>query len=92
MLFNSSANGFTSFWICLILLLSSKVRVWVKDVSSLYSLEITFLSSFGLKVILELYKHLKDQDGILKLKNVSEQQMNSFTLVGLDKFLVCEWC
>lgn len=52
--------------------------------------EITFISSFGLKVILELYKQLKSQEGILKLKNVSEQLMNSFKMVGFDKFLLFE--
>jgi len=52
--------------------------------------EITFISSFGLKIILELFKLLKSQDGVLKLKNVSEQLMNSFKLVGFDKFLVFE--
>ncbi len=52
--------------------------------------EITFISSFGLKIILELYKLLKSQEGVLKLKNVSEQLMGSFKLVGFDKFLVFE--
>ena len=52
--------------------------------------EITFISSFGLKVILELYKQLKEDNGSLKLKNVSEQLMNSFKLVGFDKFLIFE--
>ena len=52
--------------------------------------EITFISSFGLKVILELYKQLKAQNGALKLKNVSEQLLNSFKMVGFDKFLVFE--
>ena len=52
--------------------------------------EITFISSFGLKVILELYKDLKNQNGTLKLKNVSEQLMNSFRMVGFNKFLVFE--
>ncbi|MBR6099518.1 STAS domain-containing protein [bacterium] len=52
--------------------------------------EITFISSFGLKVILELYKQLKAQEGSLKLKNVSEQLMNSFKMVGFDKFLLFE--
>lgn len=52
--------------------------------------EITFISSFGLKVILELYKQLKGQNGVLKLKNVSELLMNSFKMVGFDKFLVFE--
>ena len=52
--------------------------------------EITFISSFGLKVILEIYKQLKAQNGALKLKNVSEQLKNSFKMVGFDKFLVFE--
>ena len=52
--------------------------------------EITFISSFGLKIILELFKLLKSQEGVLKLKNVSEQLMGSFKLVGFDKFLVFE--
>ena len=52
--------------------------------------EITFISSFGLKVVLELYKQLKAQNGVLKLKNVSEQLMGSFKIVGFDKFLVFE--
>ena len=52
--------------------------------------EITFISSFGLKVILELYKQLKAQNGILKLKDVSGELMNSFKIVGFDKFLIFE--
>lgn len=52
--------------------------------------EITFISSFGLKVVLELYKQLKAQNGVLKLANVSEQLINSFKMVGFDKFLVFE--
>ena len=61
----------------------------IKDVTLDFS-EITFISSFGLKVILELYKQLKSQEGILKLKNVSDQLMNSFKIVGFDKFLLFE--
>ena len=52
--------------------------------------EVTFISSFGLKIVLELYKLLKSQNGVLKLKDVSEQLMGSFKLVGFDKFLVFE--
>ena len=52
--------------------------------------EITFISSLGLKIILELYKLLQSQNGVLKLKGVSEQLMGSFKLVGFDKFLVFE--
>ena len=52
--------------------------------------EITFISSFGLRIVLELYKQLRAQEGVLKLKNVSEQLENSFRIVGFDKFLVFE--
>lgn len=49
---------------------------------------VTFISSFGLKVVLELYKHMKEQNnGTLKLENVPEQIKNSFKMVGFDKFL-----
>ena len=52
--------------------------------------QIIFISSFGLKVILELYKLLKNGNGELRLKSVSEQLMNSFRMVGFDKFLIFE--
>ncbi len=52
--------------------------------------DITFISSFGLKVILELYKQLNAQNGTIKLKNVSEQLMSSFKMVGFNKFLLFE--
>ena len=51
---------------------------------------ITFISSFGLKIVLELYKTMKEQNGVLKLKSVSESLMSSFRMVGFDKFLVFE--
>ena len=52
--------------------------------------QITFISSFGLKIILELYKLMKSRNGLLKLKGVSDVLMNSFKMVGFDKFLVFE--
>lgn len=52
--------------------------------------QITFISSFGLKIVLELYKVMKERNGVLKLKSVSENLMNSFRMVGFDKFLVFE--
>jgi anti-anti-sigma factor len=52
--------------------------------------QITFISSFGLKIILELYKLMTSRNGILKLKDVSENLMNSFKMVGFDKFLIFE--
>lgn len=51
--------------------------------------EITFISSFGLKVILELYKTMKEQ-GSMKLVNVPEKLLDSFKMVGFDKFLEIE--
>jgi len=52
--------------------------------------QITFISSFGLKIILELYKLMTSRNGVLKLKGVSENLMNSFKMVGFDKFLIFE--
>ena len=52
--------------------------------------EITFISSFGLKVVLELYKDLKAQNGTVKIKNVSEHIKSSCTMVGVDKFITFE--
>lgn len=74
----------------------SKIKDYIEDSEeqitevTLDFTEITFISSFGLKVILELYKQLKDQNGSIKLKNVPEQIKNSFKMVGFDKFLVFE--
>lgn len=51
---------------------------------------ITFISSFGLKVILELYKLMQEQNGKMKLLNVSPVIMDSFKMVGFDKFLEVE--
>ena len=50
----------------------SKVKNFIEDSDdailyvTLDFAEITFISSFGLKVILELYKQLKAQNGVLK--------------------------
>lgn len=61
---------------------SDEIKELVLDFS-----QITFISSFGLKVVLELYKEMQAQEGILKLKDVPEQIKNSFKMVGFDKFL-----
>ena len=52
--------------------------------------EITFISSYGLKVILELYKKMKENEGTLKIKGVSEEIKKSFNLVGFNKFLALD--
>ena len=49
--------------------------------------EITFISSFGLKIVLELYKEMQSRQGFLVLKNIPEQIKNSFKMVGFDRFL-----
>ncbi|MBQ2645141.1 STAS domain-containing protein [bacterium] len=51
--------------------------------------EVVFISSYGLKVILELYKLMNTQ-GKMKLMNVSGQILRAFQLVGFDKFLDIE--
>lgn len=61
---------------------SEEIKELILDFS-----EITFISSFGLKVVLELYKEMQAQQGSLKLKDIPEQLKNSFKMVGFDKFL-----
>ena len=51
--------------------------------------EIDYVSSVGLRVILELYKQMKQQ-GSMKLKNVSSEIMNLFQMTGFSKFLTVE--
>lgn len=74
----------------------SKIKNYIEDSEEVITnvtldfSKISFISSFGLKVILELYKQIKTQDGVLKLRNVSEQISNSFKMVGFDKFLLFE--
>lgn len=62
-----------------------KVEELILDFSS-----VTFISSFGLKVILELYKKMTESGGILKIKDASEDIKKNFSLVGFDKFLILE--
>lgn len=52
--------------------------------------DVTFISSFGLKVLLELYKQMKIQEGTMKLTNVPENIYASLNMVGFDKFLTIE--
>ena len=49
--------------------------------------EITFISSYGLKVVLELYKKMKEVEGSFKIIGVSEEIKKTFNLVGFNKFL-----
>ena len=52
-------------------------------------MDISFISSFGLKVILELYKELSP-NGKMRLVNVSDTVKNSFHMVGFDNFINIE--
>lgn len=52
--------------------------------------QITFISSLGLKIVLELHKLMQSKGGVLKLKSVSDIPMNSFKTVCFDDFLVFE--
>ena len=52
--------------------------------------QITFVSSLGLKIILELHNFMQARGSVLKLKNVSDILMNSFKTVCFDSFLVFE--
>ena len=48
--------------------------------------EVTFISSFGLKVILETYQIMPEPASI-KVTNASETVKNAFKMVGFDKFI-----
>ena len=52
--------------------------------------EITFISSIGLKVVLEIYNEIAEKDGELKVIGASEEVKKSFFMVGFDKFIVFE--
>ena len=52
--------------------------------------EITFISSIGLKVILELYKEMEEKNGQLKIIGASDEVRKSFDMVGFDNFIIFE--
>ena len=52
--------------------------------------QITFISSLGMKIILDLHNFMKSKGCILKLKSVSDILMNSFKAVCFDDFLAFE--
>ena len=49
--------------------------------------DITFISSFGLKIVLEIYQTVKEDPGIVRIINANDQIKNSFHMVGFDKFV-----
>lgn len=71
----------------------AKIKDFVedKDISNLtldFS-EITFISSFGLKVILEIY-HAMKEPAVLRVTHASEAAKSSFVMTGFDKFISIE--
>ncbi|MBQ9245034.1 STAS domain-containing protein [bacterium] len=48
--------------------------------------EVTFISSFGLKVILETYQVMQEP-AVIKIINASDTVKHAFLLVGFDKFI-----
>jgi len=48
--------------------------------------EITYISSMGLRIILELHQKMKDE-GTMQIKNVNEQVLNILKMTGFTKFL-----
>ena len=72
----------------------TKIKETVEDYEDIKELVldfsgISFISSFGLKVILELHNQMSN-NGSMKLTNVTEPILKSFHMVGFDKFLVIE--
>ena len=49
--------------------------------------QIKYVSSIGLRVILELQKIADDQECEMILKNVKEEVLDVFRITGFDKFL-----
>ena len=48
--------------------------------------EITYISSIGLRVLLELHQRMQKQ-GAMHLTNVQDAVLNVFKMTGFDKFL-----
>ena len=51
--------------------------------------QITYISSMGLRVILELHKQMEEQ-GKMIIKNPKDEIINIFKMTGFDKFLNIE--
>lgn len=66
------------------------LRIFVKELVLEFS-NISYVSSIGLRVILELHKLMQEKDCKLKLKNVNEEVLNVFKMTGFDKFLTIEY-
>lgn len=64
-------------------------RTYAKELILDFSGIISVASS-GLRVILEIYKMMQEQNRSFKLKNVNKEVLNAFNITGFDKFLVIE--
>lgn len=52
--------------------------------------DLEYISSSGLRVILALYKNLKNKGGNLKIVNVSNTIMELFSMTGMSDYLDIE--
>ncbi len=52
--------------------------------------QIKYVSSIGLRVLLELHKIMEEQGFEIKLKNVNEEILDVFKITGFDKILTIE--
>ncbi len=52
--------------------------------------DLEYISSSGLRVILSLYKNLKNNGGSLKIVNVNNMIMELFSMTGMRDFLDIE--
>ena len=68
----------------------TKIKDYVEDKNitnlTLDFSDITFISSFGLKVILEIFQTMKEP-AMLRVTHAAEPIKNSFRMVGFDKFI-----
>lgn len=48
--------------------------------------EVTFISSFGLKVILEIYQIMKEP-AVVRITNAADSVKKSFTMAGFEQFI-----
>lgn len=68
----------------------TKVKEFVEDNNISHLVldfaNVTFISSFGLKVVLEIYKAMKEP-AVLRISNASETIKNTFQMVGFTTFI-----
>ena len=52
--------------------------------------QIDYIASIGLRAILELHKIMSEKEGIMKIRNASEEVLYVFKITGFDNFLNIE--